>query len=243
MPWTPPHRTVEDTGVTRNFESLSGQVDALDTAIQAAQTAAVTAVPVGSLNAYVGSAAPAGWLLCDGEPVSQTTYSALFAIIGTAYNTGSEGSGNFRLPNLKGRVPVGLDASQSEFDARGETGGSKTHLLTDAQMPYHRHGFTPSGSISGTVDNHQHTNSGTFVTGLSFNVLNAVRNDGNQTAVVRNLTNTTATVASTGSTQPGFSGSFTGTAGNSAYAGGSGGVTEAHPNLSPYLVVTFIIKT
>lgn len=39
-----------------------------------------------------------------------------------------------------GRVLVGLDAGQTEFDTLGETGGAKTHTLTSAEMPAHTHG-------------------------------------------------------------------------------------------------------
>lgn len=43
------------------------------------------------------------------------------------------------LPNLKGRVPVGKDTGQTEFDTLGKTGGEKTHTLTTAEMPSHTH--------------------------------------------------------------------------------------------------------
>lgn len=108
--------------------------------------------PSGSLTAFAGSAAPSGWLLCDGTIVSQATYSNLYAVVGGTYNTGGEGAGNFRLPNIKGRVIVGRDASQTEFNTLGETGGAKTHTLTTGEMPSHNHtGIT-------TFDgDHQHT--------------------------------------------------------------------------------------
>lgn len=95
-------------------------------------------VPAGITVSYVGTSAPAGWLLCDGNAVSRTTYATLYAIIGTAYGVG-DGSTTFNVPNLKGRVPVGLDSTQTEFDTRGETGGAKTHTLTTAQLPSHTH--------------------------------------------------------------------------------------------------------
>ena len=40
-----------------------------------------------------------------------------------------------------GRVTVAIDASQTEFDTNGETGGEKTHLLTSAEsgVPAHTH--------------------------------------------------------------------------------------------------------
>jgi microcystin-dependent protein len=95
--------------------------------------------PTGSVTAFAGSTAPTNWLLCNGTTVSRTTYAALFAVCGTQFNTGGEAGTDFRLPNLLGRVPVGLDAGQAEFDTRGETGGAKTHTLTTAEMPSHAH--------------------------------------------------------------------------------------------------------
>lgn len=95
--------------------------------------------PTGGLLMYAGATAPAGWLVCDGAAVSRTIYAALFAVVGTTYGIGN-GSTTFNLPDLRGRTPVGLDASQGEFNARGKTGGAKTHQLSTAEMPWHKHG-------------------------------------------------------------------------------------------------------
>jgi microcystin-dependent protein len=94
----------------------------------------------GIVAPYAGDTAPTGWLLCDGSAVSRTTYARLFAKIGTTYGVG-DGSTTFNLPNLKGRVVAGYDATQAEFDELGETGGEKTHLLTSAEsgVPAHTH--------------------------------------------------------------------------------------------------------
>lgn len=94
--------------------------------------------PVGSVVMHAGASAPSGYLLCRGQVVSRTTYAALFAVLGVTYGAG-DGSTTFTLPNLQGRVPVGLDATQTEFDALAETGGAKTHTLTVDQMPSHAH--------------------------------------------------------------------------------------------------------
>jgi microcystin-dependent protein len=94
--------------------------------------------PTGSVTAFAGSTAPTNWLLCNGAAVSRTTYAALFTLIGSTYGAG-DGSTTFNLPNLLGRVPVGRDSGQTEFDTLGETGGAKTHTLTTAEMPSHAH--------------------------------------------------------------------------------------------------------
>lgn len=111
----------------------------------AAQTAVgpVTGTALGAGNLFVtmSATAPGGTLLCDGSVVSRATYPALFTAISTLFNTGGEAGTDFRLPNLKGRIPVGLDSSQTEFDVLGETGGSKTVSLTSDQNGPHIHNF------------------------------------------------------------------------------------------------------
>lgn len=97
--------------------------------------------PTGAINAFAGSIAPSGWLLCDGTAVSRATYSDLFALVGTTYGVG-DGSTTFNVPNLKGRVPVGRDSTQTEFDVLGETGGAKTHTLATTEIPSHQHNIS-----------------------------------------------------------------------------------------------------
>lgn len=130
-------------------------------------------VPSGVISAFAGSTAPTGWLICDGTAVSRSTYSALFAIVGTTYGSG-DGSTTFNLPNLKGRVAVGRDNTQTEFDTLGETGGAKTHTLTESEMPSHTHTLNPGqvvGTGSGGTNNYAPTgnnpqaNTGILATG------------------------------------------------------------------------------
>lgn len=96
-------------------------------------------LPIGSITAYGKETAPANWLICDGSEVNRTTYSDLFKIIGTKYGEG-DGSTTFNLPNLKGRVPVGLDSSDTDFDTIGKIGGEKEVTLTIDKIPEHQHG-------------------------------------------------------------------------------------------------------
>lgn len=79
--------------------------------------------PSGVVQGYAGTAAPSGWLMCDGTPVSRTTFSALFAAIGTAYGAG-DGSTTFNLPDMRGRVPVGRSpGGKAEVDSLGDNEG------------------------------------------------------------------------------------------------------------------------
>lgn len=109
-------------------------------------------VPVGVLYPFGGSVAPTDYLLCDGSAVSRTEYSELFNVIGTSYGEG-DGETTFNLPNLKGKVPVGLDSNDTDFDTLGNEYGEKTHQLTIDEIASHTHTFT------GTE--HTHTFTGT----------------------------------------------------------------------------------
>lgn len=102
--------------------NVPGDMTNLALDIEATVRAGVT----GMVAPFAGAAAPAGWLLCQGQAVSRTTYSALYAVCGVVYGVG-DGSTTFNVPNLKGRVPVGVDAAQTEFNGAGKTGGTKTH--------------------------------------------------------------------------------------------------------------------
>lgn len=95
-------------------------------------------LPAGMISPYAWSYAPTGWLLSDGSQVSRATYSALFSAIGTTYWSG-DWSTTFHLPDLRGKVTVGKNAFDTEFDTLGETWGEKTHTLTVAEMPTHSH--------------------------------------------------------------------------------------------------------
>jgi microcystin-dependent protein len=84
----------------------------------------IESLPIGTILPYSNTTVPSGFMLCDGRAVSREDYSELFNIIGTTYGDG-DGSTTFNIPNLKGRIPVGIDANDSDFDTVGETGGSK----------------------------------------------------------------------------------------------------------------------
>lgn len=119
--------------------------------------AQVGGVPTGAGADWFGATAPTGFLLCDGSAISRTTYSALYAILGTAYGAG-DGSTTFNLPDLRGRVIVGMaSGGHASVNALGLNDGaalanrtpkhSHTNGLT---LPTHAHAH------SLTLPNHYH---------------------------------------------------------------------------------------
>lgn len=96
----------------------------------------------GAIQMFAGSTAPTGWLMCDGSAVSRTDYATLFNVIGTTYGAG-DGSTTFNLPDMRGRVAVGVgDGTATEHTTHtlGEQGGRE-----NAIVPYHNHAPNTSG--------------------------------------------------------------------------------------------------
>ena len=85
----------------------------------------IEGIPTATIIPWSDSSVPTGYLECDGTAVSRSTYSALFAIVGTTYGAG-DGSSTFNVPNLANNVPVG----KSNNKAVGSTGGSNTVAAT-----------------------------------------------------------------------------------------------------------------
>ena len=93
----------------------------------------------GFIMPFAGGVAPAGWLKANGVAVSRSTYSRLFAEIGTTFGAGN-GSTTFNLPDLRGEFIRGLD------DGRGVDPGRVFGSLQDGQNQWHQHPGTTSTS-------------------------------------------------------------------------------------------------
>lgn len=123
-------------------------------------------LPVGTVLPFAGSGAQTGWLYCQGQAASRSTYSSLFGVIGTTYGSGDT-STTFNLPDLRGRVPAGVDVSvgaggfadritsaTTSISGRvlGAVGGLQTHTLTAGEIPTSAtyRNFTSTGGQGGT---------------------------------------------------------------------------------------------
>jgi microcystin-dependent protein len=115
--------------------------------------ASVTAqVPTGTVVDFAGSSAPAGWLLCDGNPYPTATYPSLFSAIG--YIWGGSGA-NFNVPDLRSRVTVGAGAGAGLTSRTlAGKGGEETHPLTIAELASHTHGLS---THTHTLGSHTHS--------------------------------------------------------------------------------------
>ncbi len=125
-------------------------------------------VPSGTIMAYSGSTAPAGWIFCDGSAISRITYADLYSAIGTIYGSGN-GSTTFNVPDLRGRSIYGTDnmggtaagrltttGGISADNTLGATGGNQTTTLLTANLPVHNHTFSGT-SVTSSSNTHTHT--------------------------------------------------------------------------------------
>lgn len=137
------------------FNTVGGVKDSGTAISSVVTTTSALLMPTGGIAMWVTGTAPTGYLLCNGSNVSRSTYSALFAVIGTTYGVG-DGSTTFGLPDFVGRVGIGAgtgDASDATAHALGDEGGNETHTLTTAQIPSHAHTNTIPKYYEGTGTN------------------------------------------------------------------------------------------
>lgn len=125
---------------------------------------------VGVPYPWIGASLPASTILLNGAVVSQSTYPLLWAICGTSWNTGGEGTGNFRLPNFVNYVPAGAGGAF----AFASYNGANTITLTTGQMPNHTHVINDPGhyhtGVTGVESQaHQHAPGWGFYAGFSVN--------------------------------------------------------------------------
>jgi len=114
-------------------------------------TSAVSgSLPPGVIQMFGGTVAPAGYLLCDGGYYDTIDYAALYNVIGIAYGTSG---GDFRVPSMAGRVPIGQDGTHILGSTHGLT-DNENRLTAVEQIPEHGHA---SGTLATGAENRDHT--------------------------------------------------------------------------------------
>ena len=126
------------------------------TALQAATKSYVDQVtPPGMIATYAGTSAPTGWLACQGQAISRTTYADLYTAISTTWGSG-DGSTTFNVPDLRGMFVrgTGTNATGSSSGAVGPSVGAyaadtylnHSHTATDSG---HAHTYSYSAVVPG----------------------------------------------------------------------------------------------
>lgn len=212
------HNAITQVGsalVAAWMNNIENGVDAIDTQLNVTE--------VGKIVMFAGASAPAGWVLCDGSSLLRAgTYAGLFAVIGTTY--GSVDGTHFNVPDLRGRVPVGVGtgAGGGASGNGAPTGGAaltsraladwegeETHTLVTSEEPAHNHPVTDPG-------HHHNRNTFTAVGTVTGNIPRG----GTVTPVNGQITDNATTGVTIGNT-------------------GGGG---AHNNMQPSISINFIIK-
>lgn len=94
---------------------------------------------VGQIRLFAGDYAPNGWALCNGATLNIAGNEVLYTLIGTTY--GGDGKTNFKLPDLRSRVPLHIGKGPNTVTAYtlGQTAGAETVTITEANLPAHTH--------------------------------------------------------------------------------------------------------
>lgn len=196
----------------------------------------------GSIFMFAGSTAPEGFLICDGSAVSRTTYSTLYDAIGDMYGSG-DGSTTFNVPDLVGKVAIGVSSTY----LLGSSGGEETHVLTSTEMPTHGH----------TVPSHGHSNTILATTPqLTHSITQPAFNYNRPNGTLKNANNGIQAYNGTSSVNATRSADLkiaNHAAANCTMGGGisdcsafdtqNTGSGTAHDNMQPYITLNYVIAT
>jgi microcystin-dependent protein len=154
---------------------------------------------------------PKGWTFCNGQLLPINQNQALFSIMGTTY--GGDGRQTFGLPNLQGRMPVHVGNGIT----LGQSGGETTHTLNISQLPAHNHQMRAVGDTGSGTSNTPDPSGKILAASIGSGGTPPAPFGANiYSSAGPNATLSAACVANTGSNQP-------------------------HENMSPYLVLNFIV--
>ena len=193
----------------------------------------VPTMPVGSVVPWAGdwtveSSRPQGWLLCDGSQVSQTKFNQLYQVLGGVNNLYPQATdpspGNFYLPDLRGRMMLGVDTMNN---VEGQGGGAANRISNNAASVVGRAGGAEDRTLSITnLPEHSHN----------------MKSGTEQFYAYRDFNTGAGGTSSTGSGTTTDGGQLSNVAGTVVNEDGSEVITGTPINvLNPYMSLNFII--
>lgn len=214
-------------------------------------------LPSGIMLDFAGSAAPSGFLLCDGTAYQQSAYPALSSAIGTTYNLGGESAGYFRVPDSRGLVHVGATNGGSGAPALASTlstripgprgsgiaGGEEQHTLGVGELAVHTHTISTSttgAQVQSPAGGHQHGFGYYWNQGQFFTITYQGGTQGAPGTSTTQIPDSSSFFQTT-STNAADTGDYLSDPGHT-HTLGNAGSGSAHNNMQPFLVVTKIIK-
>ena len=145
--------------ITSTDELLINRSGVLYKATQAEIIGSIPIIPVGTVVQYAGLVAPSGWFICDGTEKLLSSYPDLAAALGydsgdaTSWYWGTPSSPTtyFKIPDYRGRMPVGLGLpggsnriTNAALGTMGGVSGSEDVTLTIDNLPEHEHDLQSS---------------------------------------------------------------------------------------------------
>ncbi len=99
--------------------------------------------------AFGGNFSPQGYLLCSGQLLAISQNTAVFSLLGTTY--GGNGTTNFALPDLRGRVPIGWGQGPGLSNySLGQAAGAETSSILISNLPSHTHTLNANTAVGTT---------------------------------------------------------------------------------------------
>ena len=219
--------------------ALDSEVTAVQTDLNNHKNTGGPHVPIGGIIMWGASSTPSNYIQCKGQAVSRTTYSALFAVIGTNFGAG-DGSTTFNLPNITDRFPMGSGGSASV----GDTGGSSTKTISTANLPSHSHSMGHTHAIDHNHPSTTTSSAGTHNHSATYSVTDGAGSTAYRTAQASTGVTAQNLLQSDGAhTHSVNLPAYTGTSGASSAANtGSTGSGTSFDITNPYLALNFLIR-
>jgi microcystin-dependent protein len=209
-----------------------------------------TSENTGMIKEWTSATLPAGYLFCDGTLYPTATYPSLFSIIGTNYNIVGDAAGYFRVPDLRGKTPLGTgqDVYQGLTNrSLAEYVGEELHVLGTSELGLHTHS---QGTMQTETQAHGHTATTNQYDLNHTHSYTEYPNSGSDNGPSGGGTSAGQNNAGTGAAQESLYHNHNSTMGDNIgdhthtlTTGTGDGVTDTgHNNMQPFLVLNFIIK-